>query len=789
MASGTINFPTGGSSYKTITGRINWEVVSINSGVYPPQSKVHTKLYAKVGTGGTTGKSWNGYVQVGDNSRHSFSSLSSSTTISGSYVLLKEYDDWITHNADGSKTVTISGKVGGPSGTSISGVSSSGSGSANLGTILTSSSIISVTNGTTPYKPSVVFKPTSSSFKFKIKYSYGSWSYTTDFISPSSTNNYTYNGYTINSEDIAQYMSTSSANFTASLTTYDSNNNQIGTVSTKQFTVTLNESYKPSVSIGEVSDIAGIIPSSWGILVQGKSKLSFSISATASEGSTIKSYSTDVAGVKYQTQNIETDFILSSGKITTTVTDSRGRTGSSNKDYVVYPYSEPIITVANVDRCDENGNITDKGNYLKYSFSSNISPCANKNSATYSLGYKLSTSDTYTYVNISNDVNDLLLSGVIFDPELEYNIQFKVIDSLNSVKTTTLNLGTPFRLVHYNKNKKAIAIGKSSKAGSDEKLLEIALPLSFEEESKNSVLGVVYPTGGTTGQVLSKKTDVDYDVEWKTLGADEAPIGSITASVASGTTSMNSFTAWSWKTVPLSRVMRQVNSSFALEGNFLVNKSNKTINVLVSANGMFYNNSSSSITYDVGIFNNTSMIADAYLSCNPKSWNSVQLSSILLSINPDDKISLTVRFGADTTANVNGEGTYITIQELEVPVFFGNDSAIVESGSNANGTYVKYSDGRMECYKRVTQTGVKLTGTWYGLYINENDTTVDLGNYAATFIEEPVVNITYMGGNGCWIINNNYHSASSPGKVQLCTVSSRTIGTCILDVTAKGRWK
>ena len=116
-------------------------------------------------------------------------------------------------------------------------------------------------------------------------------------------------------------------------------------------------------------------------------------------------------------------------------------------------------------------------------------------------------------------------------------------------------------------------------------------------------------------------------------------------------------------------------------------------------------------------------------------------------------------------------------------------SEIVESGSNANGTYVKYSDGRMECYKRVTQTGVKLTGTWYGLYINENDTTVDLGNYAATFIEEPVVNITYMGGNGCWIINNNYHSASSPGKVQLCTVSSRTIGTCILDVTAKGRWK
>lgn len=629
MASGTIDFPTGGSSYKTITGRINWEVVSINSGVYPPQSKVHTKLYAKVGTGGTTGKSWNGYVQVGDNSRHSFSSLSSSTTISGSYVLLKEYDDWITHNADGSKTVTISGKVGGPSGTSISGVSSSGSGSANLGTIQTSSSIISVTNGTTPYKPSVVFKPTSSSFKFKIKYSYGSWSYTTDFISPSSTNNYTYNGYTINSEDIAQYMSASSANFTASLTTYDSNNNQIGTVSTKQFTVTLNESYKPSVSIGEVSDIAGIIPSSWGILVQGKSKLSFSISATASEGSTIKSYSTDVAGVKYQTQNVETDFILSSGKITTTVTDSRGRTGSSSKDYVVYPYSEPIITVANVDRCDENGNITDKGNYLKYSFSSNISPCANKNSATYSLGYKLSTSDTYTYVNISNDVNDLLLSGVIFDPELEYNIQFKVIDSLNSVKTTTLNLGTPFRLVHYNKNKKAIAIGKSSKAGSNEKLLEIALPLSFEEESKNSVLDVVYPTGGTTGQVLSKKTDADYGVEWKTL---------------------------------------------------------------------------------------------------------------------------------------------------------------IESGSNSNGNYIKYSDGTMICYKTVTGTA-QITEQYYGYFYHTPDGKYfNLGDYAMPFIERPICSIQFRGGNCQWIGSMQNQSATHAGDLQILSVTSKTAGA-YYDVIAIGRWK
>lgn len=117
------------------------------------------------------------------------------------------------------------------------------------------------------------------------------------------------------------------------------------------------------------------------------------------------------------------------------------------------------------------------------------------------------------------------------------------------------------------------------------------------------------------------------------------------------------------------------------------------------------------------------------------------------------------------------------------------NSTVVESGSNSNGSYIKYSDGTMICTKRFIQQNVKLTNSWFSLFTNENDTRIDLGNYAATFIEEPVVNITYMGGNGCWLINNNGHSASSPGKVQLCTVSSRTIGTCILDITAKGRWK
>ena len=270
--------------------------------------------------------------------------------------------------------------------------------------------------------------------------------------------------------------------------------------------------------------------------------------------------------------------------------------------------------------------------------------------------------------------------------------------------------------------------------------------------------------------------------------SSNSTIGTIVASSDSGTKDLGSFNAWSWKTVPLTRVMKQVNSSFALEGNFLVNKSNKTINVLVSANGMFYSDLGSSITYDVGLFNNKTMIADAYLSCNPQSWNSVQLSPFLLSVNPGDKISLTVRFASSTTAKVNGEATFITIQELEVPVFFGNDSAIVESGSNANGDYIKYSDGRMICYKTVTGT-VQITEQYYGYFYHTADGKYfNLGDYAMPFISRPICSITFRGGNAQWIAAIQNQSATHAGDLHILSVTSKTAGA-YYDVIAIGRWK
>lgn len=346
---------------------------------------------------------------------------------------------------------------------------------------LIASTITSVSSGTTDYYPSVVWTPCATSVKFKVKYSYGSWSYTTGIITPSTTSAYTYSGYAITGANLASYMSSGSGTFTATLYTYDSDGTtQIGNASSKTFTVTLNASYKPTASVGTFTDVGGLVPSGWGIFVQGKSKLSFTVSATASTGSTISSYSTSVNGATYNTTSITTSWLTGSGSANLTVTDSRSRTATASRSYTVYPYSNPVITTASVTRCLSDGTPDESGTCLLYSFASTISSCNGNNTATYELGYKEKSASTYTYVTINNNATNAVYTGYTFVATTSYDIRFRATDAFNEVVWEDEDISSGFKLVHYNKNKKAIAIGKYSSAGTNDKKFEVAMDEDIE---------------------------------------------------------------------------------------------------------------------------------------------------------------------------------------------------------------------------------------------------------------------------------------------------------------------
>lgn len=68
-------------------------------------------------------------------------------------------------------------------------------------------------------------------------------------------------------------------------------------------------------------------------------------------------------------------------------------------------------------------------------------------------------------------------------------------------------------------------------------------------------------------------------------------------------------------------------------------------------------------------------------------------------------------------------------------------STIIESGSNDNGSWIKYSNGTMICYKSTGWIDMNITTSWGSLY----EGNISVGNFPAEFIETPTISVTPFG--------------------------------------------
>lgn len=130
---------------------------------------------------------------------------------------------------------------------------------------------------------------------------------------------------------------------------------------------------------------------------------------------------------------------------------------------------------------------------------------------------------------------------------------------------------------------------------------------------------------------------------------------------------------------------------------------------------------------------------------------------------------------------VNGE----IIAQSSVKI--GNNP-IIESGTNENGTYIKYFDGTMICFKTVSGTA-NITEQYYGYYYHTaDDKYFNLGDYAMPFIERPILSIQFRGGNTQWVGSIQNQSNTHVGDIHIISVTSKTAGA-YYDIIAFGRWK
>ena len=115
---------------------------------------------------------------------------------------------------------------------------------------------------------------------------------------------------------------------------------------------------------------------------------------------------------------------------------------------------------------------------------------------------------------------------------------------------------------------------------------------------------------------------------------------------------------------------------------------------------------------------------------------------------------------------------------------FISGSPIVDSGSNANGDYIKYYDGTMICCKVVSKS-VAMTSAWGSLYERE----MTRGDWAETFTARPYMSVFNRSSVGAMIESvGTGASATSCGSIYLARATSMT-NTVSVDVIGIGRWK
>lgn len=521
FASGTIEF-TNWSSGSAIRGKIEWSSTTLYD---TNQSRVTANLYVRRTSSSTKGRTWNGYIEIGGNI-HNFSEIytHTSTTVGTSWVLLEYFTDTITHNADGTKSIWIGGNATGPSGTTLSDKSSWGGSWVNLDKIPRASTpTFSPSPATLGQSVTITTNRVVDTYTHTITYSIGNSSGTiAENVGASTT-------WTPSINLANEIVNSTSGNCTITTTTY--NGTQV--IGTTNVTLTLNvpSSVVPSVSIGTLTEADETMQTlNWGVFVQNKSKLNIPITAAGIYGSEVVSVVTTINNNTFSGTNIITPTLITSGNntISTTVTDTRGRTATTTKTYSVVAYSNPTITSVQAQRCTSNGTLSDDGTYILYNFVGSISPVSNNNAKSFKIGYKRTTETNYTYVTVSSayTVNkNNAVSTFTISASYPYDIAFVAEDSFMST-TIERDVGTGFDLLNFNPSGKAMAIGKVSEASSNQELLEIDLPTTLTQSLSGTSISATSVTG-TIGEFPTLTTNskqiypVEYSSTEKIIGTYE----------------------------------------------------------------------------------------------------------------------------------------------------------------------------------------------------------------------------------------------------------------------------
>ena len=438
--------------------------------------------------------------------------ITSSDKITSSGIVLFSKTLNITHNADGTKTLSTSTRI-----THDQFSSSAQPYSQALTTIprattpTVSASSVNMGSSITINMPRA-----SSSFDHTLTYKFGSATGTIGSDLGTSQ------AWTVPLSLASQVPNGTSGTCTITCKTYNGST-LIGT-KTVSFTAKVPSSVVPSISSITVAEAESGLSAKFGAYVQNKSKLKVTISAAGSYSSTIKSYKTTIAGKSYTTSSFTSGVLTSSGTVTIscTVTDSRGRTATKSSTVTVLAYTAPKISIFSAVRANGLGAADDEGTMALARIKFAVSSMNSKNDKSYIVEYKEKSSDTWTQAatgSVYSYDNNMLLN-INLSTEASYDLRLTVTDYFGSAIAIG-EIATAFTLIDYNASGKGLAFGKVSEI---ENQMEIDMDMDIY---KNIFMGGSKRSNDEKNMYFQTTEDSEFVHNCKLYGGNGASVTSI----------------------------------------------------------------------------------------------------------------------------------------------------------------------------------------------------------------------------------------------------------------------
>ena len=328
-------------------------------------------------------------------------------------------------------------------------------------------------------------------------FSFGSYSKTTTGVGTSTS-------YAIPTSWLNAIPNATSGTAKVTVTTY-SGSTKIGSTVSKNFSVTVPASVVPTIGSVAVNDTT-THQTTFGNMVQGKSKPKWTITASGAYSSTIKTYKTVFEGKSYSGATPTGSAITGSGTVTAkiTVTDSRGRTATTNKTWTVVAYTAPKIIGFQGFRCLADGTENYDGTFLSLAVNYSIASVNSKNTNAYTIEYKLQSATEWEALTNGTGYalnNTIISADGILSTESSYDVRLSITDSFTTVRST-FEIPTAFTLLDFHAGGRSLAFGKVAEKTEG---VEFGLPAFFSHaETPNS------PIYLQTGQDLNDLLEPGY---------------------------------------------------------------------------------------------------------------------------------------------------------------------------------------------------------------------------------------------------------------------------------------